>query len=112
MPPDRSYLPDMLESARDARAFSSNLTFEEFRSSRLHQYAIIKAIENVGEAASHVADDLKAAYPEIPWAQMIGMRHRMVHAYSELVLEVVWKTVRDDIPRLIAQLERIAPDAG
>ena len=112
MPRERSYVLDMLEAARDAEEFSSGLTFEEFQLSRLHQHAIIKAIENVGEAATHIAEDVKAAHPEIPWRKMIGMRHRMVHAYSELVLEVVWETVTEDIPHLIGQLERVAPDAA
>lgn len=106
---DNAYLLDMLIAARDAVDFASALTYKEFERSRLHQDAIVKAIEIVGEAASRVSSQTQSAHPQIPWRQIVGLRNRLVHAYFEINLTTVWKTVHDDVPRLIAYLEPLFP---
>ena len=73
------------------------------------QLAILKAVELVGEAASHVSAEVRDAHPEIPWRGIIGMRNRLVHGYFSVRLERVWETVTRDILRLISQLEPLAP---
>ena len=98
---DDAWLLDMLLAARDAAEFASGLKFSQFDDSRLHQNAVLKAIEIVGEAASKVSDTTRTAYPDIPWEEM---RNRLVHAYFEVDRVLVWRTVRDDIPALIARL--------
>ena len=98
-----------LLAARDAAEFASGLKFSQFDDSRLHQNAVLKAIEIVGEAASKVSDTTRTAYPDIPWEEIVGMRNRLVHAYFEVDRVLVWRTVRDDIPALIARLESIVP---
>jgi len=77
---------DILIAARHAEKFRGELTWEEFRNSPLHQHAIAKALENVGEAAKKVSGEMKAAHPEIPWASIMSMRNRIVHAYFRLDL--------------------------
>ncbi len=110
---DDSYLLDMLVAARKAIRFSQNLTYEQFSRSDLHQNAIFKVLEIIGEAASRISEDTKAANPEMPWTNIVGLRNRIVHAYFEIDLDVVWKIVEDDVPALIHELERIAPpEAG
>lgn len=108
---DEARLRDMLDAARDAVAFAEPLTFEEFVSNRLYQYAIIKAIEIIGEAATKLDAETRSAYPDIPWGQIRGMRNRMVHEYYDIQADRVWATVQDDLPTLIARLEEIAPGA-
>jgi uncharacterized protein with HEPN domain len=108
---DTAYLLDMLLAARDAMAFSEGLNFSEFEQSRLHQHAVIKAIEIIGEAAARITNETKSAHPEIAWTEIIGMRNRLVHVYFDLDLERIWETVRRDLPRLIVQLEPLAPPA-
>jgi uncharacterized protein with HEPN domain len=68
---DDAYLLDILIAARHARKFRGDLTWEQFRNSSLHQHAIAKALENIGEAAKKVSDEMKAAHPEIPWAPIM-----------------------------------------
>ena len=68
-------------------------------------YAVLRAVEIVGEAASKVSPDTQAALPDIPWVAIVGMRHRLVHAYSSVNLDVVWKTVHADLPPLAVSLE-------
>ena len=110
---DDAYLLDMLLAAREAVKFATGLTYLQFNRSALHQNAIIKSIEVIGEAASHVSADTREAHPEIPWHEIIGMRNRLVHAYFDVNLIRVWDTVQEDLPALITQLEPLVPpEAG
>lgn len=71
--------------------------------------ALVKAIEIVGEAAYQITNETQDTLPDIPWADIIGMRHRLVHAYFDINLSVLWRTVQDDLPALIAQIEPLVP---
>ena len=71
--------------------------------------ALVKEIEIVGEAAARVSEAAREHLPDIPWDELIGMRNRLVHAYFDVNLDIVWQTVQDDLPRLIALLEPIEP---
>jgi len=106
---DEAYLLDILIAARRASEFLAGLTWEEFVASELHQSAVVRTLEIIGEAASRVSQDTRDAHPEIPWAQMIGMRHRLIHEYFRVDLATVWDTVQDDLPPLIALLEPLIP---
>ena len=106
---DEAYLLDILIAARQAIEFVEGLTWEEFVASDLHQSAVVRALEIIGEAASRVSQDMRDAYPELPWPQMIGMRHRLIHEYFRVDLATVWDTVRNDLPPLIDQLEPLIP---
>lgn len=109
---DEAYLLDMLIAAREATSLISGLTREQFEESRLHQLAIIKSLEIVGEAAANVSETTRAAHPDVPWPEIIGMRHRLVHAYFEVDMEKVWTTVHTDIPPLINAIEPLVPPEG
>ena len=106
---DDAYLLDMLLAAREAVALAEGLTFAAFERNRMAQLAILKAVEIVGEAASHIGPGTREAHPEIPWSGIVGMRHRLVHGYFNINLARVWETVERDIPPLIPQLERLVP---
>lgn len=106
---DDAYLLDMLIAARDAMSFLKELSAEQFVASRIHQQAVMKALETIGEAAARVSEPTRAAHSELPWREIIGMRHRLVHGYFEIDLDKVWDTVRNDLPSLIAKLEPLVP---
>lgn len=106
---DASYLLDMLVAARDAVAFSEELSFSGFAGDRRTQLAILKAVEIVGEAAARLSRETTTAHPDIPWREVVGMRNRLAHAYFDIDLQVVWDTVRKDLPVPIAHLERLVP---
>lgn len=76
---------------------------------RTLRLALERLIEIIGEAAKRVPPDTRAAYPAIPWADIVGMRNKLVHDYLEVDPEQVWQVVTGDLPGLIAELERIAP---
>ena len=106
---DDAYLLDMLLAGRDAVQFATGLTFPVFERSRLHQNAILKAIETVGEAAAKISQETRKAHPEIPPKEIVGMRNRLVHVYFDVNLYRVWQTVQHDVPRLVAMLEPLVP---
>ncbi len=71
------------------------------------QLALRYALQIIGEAANQLTTEMKSKYDHIPWAKMIGLRHRLVHAYSDINLDLLWDTVKDSVPQLIADLEKI-----
>ena len=107
---ENALLLDMLMAAREAHDMARGATLSDFKQSRTLQLAIMKAVEIVGEAASRIGADTKQAHPDIPWAEIVGMRNRLVHGYFDINLVRVWETVEQDIPRLIAQLEGLVSD--
>jgi uncharacterized protein with HEPN domain len=106
---DPAYLLDMLQAAREAQNLSAGLTWEAFQQSKLHQYALVKVVEIIGEAARSVSDPTKAGHPEIPWAAMIGMRNHLVHRYFRIDLPLLWDVLQNQLAPLIAQLEPLVP---
>ena len=106
---DDSFLLDMLAPTHKALRFADGMTYAQFEQSDLHQNAIFKTLEIIGEAASRVSEATREAHAGIPWREIVGLRNRIVHAYFEIDVEVVWKIVQDDLPALIAQLESLVP---
>ena len=106
---DEAYLLDILLAARKAIGFVKGMTWAEFAQSELHQSALVRPLEIIGEAARRISAETQQSHPEIPWQQMIGMRNRLIHEYFRVNLEAVWETVQDDLPRLIAWVEPLIP---
>ena len=67
-------------------------------------------VEIIGEAAAKISPETKSRYPQIPWADIVGMRNRLVHGYFEIDLDRLWDTITDDLPPLVADLEKTLPD--
>jgi uncharacterized protein with HEPN domain len=88
---------------------SSGLTFEMLERSVLHQNAILHALQKIGEAATKVSEQFRNDHPDIAWAEIIGLRHRLVHDYCNINLTKVWESVESGVPQLIEQLERLVP---
>jgi uncharacterized protein with HEPN domain len=99
----------MLVTAREAMSFAQGRTRADLGSDRMLVLSLVKAIEIVGEAVYQITETTRDALPAIPWADIIGMRHRLVHAYFDINLDVLWQTVQDDLPVLIAQIEPLLP---
>jgi uncharacterized protein with HEPN domain len=115
MPPDLSerdaaLLLDMRNAVSDARSFISDLDREAFLASRLHQSAVIRALEVLGEAANKITPATREALPDIPWREMIGMRHRLIHGYDDVRLDIVWTVVSVRLPMLTRQLDPVVKD--
>ena len=72
-------------------------------------FALVRAVEIIGEAGSRVSPELRAKASSMPWADVIGMRNRLVHAYFDMDRTVVWKTVTQEIPPLLRELRNLLP---
>ncbi|MFA0823691.1 MAG: DUF86 domain-containing protein [Methanomethylovorans sp.] len=84
-----------MEAAED---FVSDCTFEDFIGDIKTQYAVIRALEIIGEAAKNVPEDIRQKYPSVPWKDLAGIRDKLIHAYFGVDLEVVWLSVKEGIP--------------
>ena len=102
----------MLDAAREAISFAQGRTRIELDSDRMLVLSLVKAIEIVGEAAYQITETTRGELPAIPWADIIGMRHRLVHAYFDINLDILWQTLQDDLPALIAQIEPMLQPKG
>lgn len=106
---DDAYLLDILIAARKAMSFLEGLSRAEFEHSELHQSAVVRPLEIIGEAAGRVSEETRKSHPEIPWQKMIGMRNRLIHEYFRVDLQAVWDTVHKDLPELIPLVEPLVP---
>lgn len=96
----------MLDAATQAVDFTSGRSRADLDVDQMLVLALVKAIEIVGEAASKVSDECKVDSPSIAWSDIVGMRNRLIHGYFDINLDIVWTTVQEELPPLIAQLEK------
>lgn len=96
----RDYLADMLEAMDKARQFVEGMSFDQFSGDDKTVYAVIRALEIIGEAAKRIPAEVKAQQGGIPWREIAGMRDKLTHDYFGVNLGVVWKTVTEDLSSL------------
>jgi uncharacterized protein with HEPN domain len=106
---DDSYMLDMLIAARKASEHAAGLSEERFHESALHQDAIIRKLEVIGEAARRVSEATRSQHSQIEWSKITGMRHRLAHDYRNVDLDIVWSVVTTELPALINYLQRVVP---
>ena len=98
-------LQDILEAASKAQEFLRDMDQEAFAKDEKTVFAVIRALEIVGEAARRVPVDFRNQNPGIPWRSMTGMRDKLIHDYFGVSIDVVWKTVHEDLPALIVAVK-------
>ena len=100
----------ILDAAREAVGFVDGRGREDLDSDRMLSLSLVRLLEIIGEAARGVSAHFREAHPDLPWKSMAGMRDRLIHGYFDVNLDVVWETVTEDLPALVAQLETIATE--
>ncbi len=100
----------MLDFAREATGFAAGKTRADLADDRLLDLSLLHLITLLGEAAGRVSKDYQIRYSQTPWALIVGMRNRIVHEYDFIDYDILWQTVTEDLPSLIAQLEAILAD--
>ncbi len=106
------YLWDMYENAQKAQKFVEDYDFERFKRDEQVQYAVMRALEIIGEAATKIPPETRRMYSEIPWREISGMRNKLIHEYMGVDLRVVWRTIQEDLPMLQAKLQTMLRDFG
>ncbi len=100
------YLEDMRTSVLEVLDFTHGMSFEEFLQDRKTVNAVIRSLEVLGEAAKRIPQDVRAKHPDIPWRDIAGMRDKLIHEYHGVDLQIVWKTVQEDVPALLPLVEK------
>ena len=90
--------------------FVEGMAYEEFAADDKTAFAVVRALEMIGEAAKHVPDEMRLKYPDVPWRAVVGTRDMLIHAYFGVDLEVVWRTVTQDLKPLRDTVRRIIDD--
>ena len=100
-------LRQMSEAAREAIELAAGKSRKDLDSDRLLSLALVRLLEVLGEAASRVPGEVRELHHDIPWAEMIGMRNRLIHGYDHVDHDIVWAVVANDLPSLVMALQRI-----
>lgn len=102
----------MRDAAREAIGFAAGRARGDLDTDRQLLLSIVKDVEIVGEAASRVSAELRGRHPELPWAAIVAMRNRLIHAYFDIDRDIVWDTATADLPPLLAAVETILEAQG
>ncbi len=97
----------MLDSANEAVQFTCEKTRGDLDDDRKLALSLTKLVEIIGEAAANVSPETRQRYAAIPWKDIVGMRHHLVHGYDLIDLDILWQVVHDDLPDLIVELKKI-----
>ncbi len=104
---NRLYLEDILECINKIENYTSNFTYEEFIKDSKTVDATVRNLEIIGEAVSKINESIKKKYSDIPWAEIIGFRNKVIHGYFTIDLEIVWEIVSHDLKELKPKIEYI-----
>lgn len=104
---DFTRLRHLIEAAQEAIGYVEGIPFTTFEESRPLQHSVVRCIEIIGEASIRISKELRESNPQIPWVDIVGMRNRIVHAYYDIDIGIVWKTATEDLPALLPEVEAI-----
>jgi uncharacterized protein with HEPN domain len=103
----RFYLDDMLAFAGRVLAYTDGIDQAGFLASGITYDATLRNLELMGEAATHVPDEFRAAHPEVPWRMIIATRNRLIHGYLGIDNDTLWSIIREDMPELLSRLQTL-----
>jgi uncharacterized protein with HEPN domain len=104
------FIEDMLDGMNKAIALLEDVSYTRFETDFRINFAVVRALEIIGEAAKRLPEELRQKYPDIPWKGMAGMRDRIIHGYDNVDLQIVWDVVKRDIPQIRPKVEGILKD--
>lgn len=104
---DFNRLTHMLDAAKVIGQHMANKSISDLEHDRLLLGGIIRELLLIGEAANAISPQSQALLTDIPWREIIGMRNQLIHSYFEISYRIIWSTAKEDIPRLIAKLEKV-----
>jgi len=105
---DRIRLLHMIEGMEAALGFVAGRQRTDLDSDSMLLFALVRAIEVVGEAAAKVSEEFRSKAPDIPWGLIVSMRNRLIHGYFDIDRDILWKTATDELPDLLARLRAVS----
>jgi len=110
---DEIRLRHMLDHAVEAVDIARGRTREDLDSDRQLNLSLVRLLEIVGEAAGRVTEEMRRRHSDVPWPDIVSLRNRLVHGYDRVDFDILWDIVHDDLPPLIAKLEKVfGPDSS
>lgn len=106
---DKSSLIDVLNACESIERYIESKSFGDFEKDEMLQDAIIRKIEILGEASNRISEEIKNRFPDLPWNKMRAVRNILIHMYDELDLNIIWDTIKKDIPQLKTHLIKLLP---
>lgn len=103
----RFYIDDMIAFAEKVVAYTDGLDQQAFVASGLVCDATLRNLELIGEAATHVPDDVRTAHPQVPWRLVVATRNRLIHGYLGIDNDTLWSIVVSDVPTLLPMLRKV-----
>jgi uncharacterized protein with HEPN domain len=100
MKKDETYLNHILGAICDVEKFVEDVSEQEFFVNKEKQYAVLRALKIIGEAAKNLSPELKSKQTGVDWKNIAGMRDKLIHSYFGVNLPIVWETVKRDLPKL------------
>ncbi|AWJ94808.1 DUF86 domain-containing protein (plasmid) [Azospirillum baldaniorum] len=108
-PDDLFRIRHMIEAGESALRFITGRQRADLDGDEMLRFALVRAVEIVGEAASRISPDTRAGAPTVPWSAIVAMRNRLIHAYFDIDHDILWKTVTEEIPDLLPLLRSLLP---
>lgn len=109
---DAVYLQHLLDAVERIEQYTAGMTEQQFLQNSLVQDAVVRQLEIIGEASRNLSDELCQKHSQVPWTKIVGMRNRIVHAYFDVDLTIVWEVIQRDLPDLKAQVHLILQTLG
>jgi uncharacterized protein with HEPN domain len=97
----------MLDHAQEASELVQTTSRSDLDHQRLLQLSLVRLLEIIGEAAQRVPEETRTRYPDVPWRQIISLRHRLIHGYDTIDFDILWEILTSDLPPLIAHLKHL-----
>jgi uncharacterized protein with HEPN domain len=104
------YLDDILEAIQRIEEYSAHSDYGSFKQDKKAVDAIVRNFEIMGEAVNKVPSVLRKKYPDIPWLEMMGMRNKLIHEYFGVDTQILWKTIKENVPQLKPQVRKMLQD--
>ena len=111
-PEDHIRLVHMRDACVSIQRFAEGKSRADLTGDEMLQFALVRALEIIGEAAARVSEITRRTAPDIPWREATGIRNRLIHAYFDVDLDILWVTACESVPQLQAQLEALLSADG
>ncbi|RME46958.1 MAG: DUF86 domain-containing protein [Caldilineae bacterium] len=103
----RLYIKDIVAAMDSIEEFIAGMSFEEFQADDKTASAVMRKLEIIGEAVKQVPAEIRAKHPQVPWKEMAGMRDKLIHFYFGVDYSLVWRTIKERVPQVKAEMEKI-----
>jgi uncharacterized protein with HEPN domain len=104
------FVEDIFDAMDNAEMFLHDISYDQFKDDLRTSFAVVRALEIIGEATKRLPTGIREEYPDVPWRNMAGMRDRIIHGYDTVDLHIVWDVVKVDIPQIKPRIQRILAD--